>query len=235
MNFFLLGRGRVGTALYSFFLKQNIKLSTFNTGLKKKTGVLFAALSDTVVAEEIKKIRIHNPELHIIHFSAASLNTDELCFLLHPFASISKKTDISEIIFTLWGKKNLFLENELRETGLKFVYSGKSNSLFYHISAVFSGNFTQYFYCVAMELLNNEGFSETESRNLLKQLILSSLQNCEKSGINGLTGPASRGDTKVVLDETEILRTKNPEIAGLFLNINNMIEKAVRNGYIFKR
>lgn len=234
MEFFLTGMGRVGTALVSFLEKKGIDLKNLNEDDSESCGILFAALPDDHLLQYINKIRSVNKHLHIIHFSGSVVEPMQRCYLFHPYASVSKESDLSEILFTLWGSKNPMLENVLKQTGFRFVYAGNRPTPFYHISAVLSGNFTQYFFNAAVELLINQGFSNKESVLLVKQLIISSLQNCEKSGTDGITGPAARGDVNTVAAEAEILAKKNDELSKIFYSINNLIFKAVKNGSVFK-
>jgi len=233
LDLYIAGKGRVGTALSIFFTKQKIPFRIFDDEAIDVSGILFAAVADSDLKNLLVKIRSKNRHLNIIHFSGAVKPGIEKCFLLHPYASITKKTDISEIVFTFWGKKAPVIEKVLSNAGLNFFYAGIHPGSMYHTSAVISGNFTQYFFIAAKELLNKQGFSDTQSSALIKQLILSSIENCEKGGISGITGPAARGDAEIIRNETEALKQKNIEFAKLFYNINKLISKAVKNGTIF--
>lgn len=234
MEFFIKGRGRVGTSLNSFFHSKNIELKVLSENDSESCGVLFVALPDDHVLQYVTKIRNINKHLHIIYFSGGvDINADR-CYLFHPYASISKESDLSKIIFTLWGRKNPTLESVLKKVSLNFVYAGNRPTPFYHISAVLSGNFAQFFFNAAVELLGRQGFSKQESLSLVKQLINSSIENCERSGIAGITGPAARGDTNTVESETKILADENDELSRIFFSINSLILKAVKDGTIFK-
>lgn len=235
MSFFLIGEGKVGSAFSNYFNIRKIALTHCkDCSISNETGFMFIAVSDESTYEVISTIRNKNPQLHIIHFSAATIFKDDLVFLFHPYSSISENTDISEIIFTLWGHENRCVETALENTGLKFIYAGISPSPLYHISAVISGNFTQYFFLTAFEMLKKEGFSESDSRKLIGQLIKSSIVNINESGIKGITGPASRGDLDVIEKETEELRSLNSELSTVFNNINKLISVAVKNDNILK-
>lgn len=234
MDFFLTGKGRVGTALISYFKSKNIALNDLDESDPDVTGILFAALPDDHLLNYINKIRNNNKHIHIVHFSGSLTANIERCYLFHPYASINKDTDISDILFTLWGKKNPTLEAALSKTGLNFIYAGTRPTPFYHISAVLSGNFTQFFFVAALELLKQQGFSHNDSIILIKQLVASSIENCAVSGTTGITGPAARGELNTVEAETEIIAGKDDKVAEAFSLINNLIFKAVRNGAVFK-
>ena len=235
MNFFLIGRGKVGTAFFNYFNIRKIHVTHCSASeISNRRGIAFVAVSDEAVHEVVLNIRNKNPELHIVHFSAVSDFEDNMVFLLHPYSSISKKTDISQIIFTLWGKSNSPIENAIESIGLQFIYAGRKPSPLYHISAVISGNFTQYFFLAASEMLKREGFSATDSRKLIDQLIRSSIVNINEAGIKGITGPASRDDSDIIKKETEQLMPINRELSDVFSNINKLIKLAVKNDNIFQ-
>ncbi|MGI6393773.1 MAG: DUF2520 domain-containing protein [bacterium] len=234
MDFYIAGKGQVGTALISFFKSKNRAINDFNEEDSGKTGILFAALPDDHLLNYLLKIREKNSSLNIIHFSGAAKFDLKKCYLMHPYASITKKSDFSNIVFTFWGEKNPTLETVLKKTGLNIVYAGIRPTPLYHISAVMSGNFTQFFFIAATELLKKQGFSKDESIALIRQLTLSSIENCITSGISGITGPAARGDKNTVLFEKEILSKKDEQLAEVFESINKLISLAVKNGAVFK-
>jgi predicted short-subunit dehydrogenase-like oxidoreductase (DUF2520 family) len=152
--------------------------------------------------------------------------------LLHPYCSITSDTDLKDVVFTLWTKKSEKIKELLKDTNLNFVFAGTVPSPLYHASAVISGNFVQFFILSATELLQNEGFSKKDAELLINQLILSSVKNTVL-GINGISGPASRGDITTIKTEAVALAEKNKEVAEIFKKINNLIKKAVNNGTIF--
>jgi hypothetical protein len=235
LKIFILGKGRVGTAFSKHLKNKNIPFTQCrNTKFSKRTGLIFVAVSDDVTGTVLQKIREKNPEIHIVHFSASAEFTDEKTFLLHPYSSIFADTDISKILFTLWGKKNRIVEIMLQSSGIRFVKAGSAPSLLYHTSAVISGNFTQYFFLAALEMLKKEGFSKSASEKLIEQLITSSVNNVSKHGLHGITGPAARGDLNVIEKETAHLIRSNRELSEVFNNINMLILKAVKNGYLLK-
>jgi len=232
MNFFLLGKGKVGSALSRHF--DNIDLPLSDLDLKKTArniaGILFLAVPDSKVIKIISEISADFKNLIIIHFCAA-LDLENL-HLLHPYCSITNDTDLGNITFTLWTKSPKALETVLKTAQINYVHAGVRPSPFYHTSAVLSGNFSQYLSIAALELLESEGFERKTAIKLLDQLMLSSLNNV-RLGIKGISGPASRGDDTTIENEAVLLDKKNPEIAALFRNINQLIKEALKNGIIF--
>lgn len=228
--FYLLGQGKVGSALKKHFIKNSVPFEMFDINSKKPDGVLFLAVPDSVVEDLHYQISEKFKKVTVIHFSAGS--DSESMHLLHPYCSITSDTDLKDIVFTLWTKKPEKIKKLLKSANLNYVFAGTAPSPLYHASAVISGNFTQFFILSAAELLQNEGFSEKVAERLIYQLISSSVKNTV-SGVNGISGPASRGDIRTIKTEAEALAEKNKEIAEIFKKINKLIKKAVNNGTIF--
>ena len=227
MNICLIGRGNVGTALSNFLQVVGITFKVLDKVPENKNGILFLAVSDSAVKPLLEETLLKNPEIFAVYFSAATHFESDRAFLLHPFSSINKKSELNQILFTLWGEKNPAFEEMLKKTGLDFVYCGKKPDPLYHASAVMSGNFTQFFAFKALQLLQSTGFSKEVSEKLVCQLVNSSLDNVFRDGIKGVTGPAARGEKEVLLNEFNALSEKNMELAGLFKAVNEAILRLV--------
>jgi len=234
MDFFLLGKGKVGSALSRHFKNIGKHLIDFDIATTEKSckGVLFLAVPDSDVKKLTDIISEKFHDLFIIHFSAAA-DTDQM-HLVHPYCSIGKETDLSDILFTLWTADKEALEFAINDAQLNGVYAGTNPSPLYHASAVLSGNFSQFFAIAALELLENEGFEKKEALKLIDQLMLSSLGNT-KDGTEGISGPAARGDDTTINSETSELAAKDQQISQTFKTINILIKQAVKNGTVFKK
>ena len=229
MNIFLIGQGNVGTALSNFLQLAGIKHKILGAVPENKSGILFLAVSDSAVKRLLEETLLKNPEIFVVHFSAATNFESKRGFLLHPFSSINKKSELNQILFTLWGEKNPAFEEMLKKTGLEFVYCGQNPGPLYHASAVMSGNFTQFFTLNAMELLERSGFSKENAEKLLRQLVRSSLDNIFRYGKKGITGPAARGEKEVLLNEYAALSKENPALAELFKAVNGAVSELTEN------
>ena len=227
MDIFLIGLGKVGTALSNFLKKHNVEHKILQNVPENAKGILFLAVSDSAVCPLLSEVVEKNPELFAVHFSAATKFEHERVFLLHPFSSVSVKSDFSQILFTLWGGKNHDFEEIIEKTGLNFVFCGDFPGLLYHSAAVMSGNFTQFFVLNALKLLEKSGFSKENSEKLVRQLVNSSLDNIFQSGIEGITGPAARGEKEILLNEYEALSKENPKTAALFKAVNEAVSELV--------
>ncbi len=223
MNIFLIGQGNVGTALSKFLQVRGINHEILETVPENREGILFLAVSDSGVKTLLEETLRKNPEIFAVHFSAATHFESERAFLLHPYSSINKKTELNQILFTLWGKKNYTFEEMLKKTGLDFVYCTVTPGPLYHTSAVISGNFTQFFALQTLKLLESSGFSKEVSEKLIRQLVNSSLDNIFRNGIKGITGPAARGEKEVLLNEIKSLSEKDEKLAELFKSVNEAI------------
>ena len=226
MNIFLIGQGNVGTALSSFLQVTGITFKVLDKVPAGKSGILFLAVSDSAVKPLLEETLQKNPEIFAVHFSAATHFESDRTFLLHPFSSINKKTELNQILFTLWGNKNPTFEEMLKKTGLNFVYCGGNPGPLYHASAVISGNFMQFFALKALEILQSSGFSKEISEKLIRQLVNSSLDNVFRDGIKGITGPAARGEKEVLLNEIKALSEKDKELSELFKAVNEAISES---------
>ena len=223
MNIFLIGQGNVGAALSNFLKANVIGHEILAKVPENKSGILFLAVSDSAVKPLLEDVLRKNPEIFAVHFSAATHFENERTFLLHPFSSINKKSKLNQILFTLWGKESPGFEEMLKKTGLDFVYCGLNPDPIYHASAVMSGNFTQFFALKALKLLQSSGFSKEVSEKLIRQLVNSSLDNVFRDGVNGITGPAARGEKEILLNEINALSEKDEELAKLFKAVNEAI------------
>lgn len=234
----IAGTGKMGTAFSKVMDIKNIEyIQTGRTmsDFSEKNLIntfLFLAVPDGVVLEMLEYYREHRKNgLKIVHF-AGSLNVaGKNIYLLHPFASIEKFSDLREILFSLWGERDSKLEKFLSEIGLNFVRSNaKEPTKNYHTAAVMAGNFVQYLLCVGMKLLEEEGFSRDDTAVFIRQIVDTSLKNVMKSGLNGVTGPAARGDFSTVISEKKHLESEFPGAAKVYDIISREIEKAVKNG-----
>lgn len=229
MNIFLIGQGNVGTALSNFLQVTGINYEILKKVPEDKSGILFLAVSDSAVKPLLEETLCKNPEIFAVHFSAATHFENGRVFLLHPYSSVNKRTELNQILLTLWGEKNPAFEEMLNKTGLDFVYCGKNPGTLYHASAVMSGNFTQFFAIHALKLLQSSGLSKEVSEKLVRQLVNSSLDNVFRDGIKGITGPAARGENKVLLNEINVLSEKDKEFSELFKSVNDGIIGLISN------
>ena len=224
-NIFIKGNGKVGTALKNFFTKNNITFFDYDKSLIQNKDVVFLAIKDESINIFIQEIK--NINCQIFHF-AGSKPFLKNATLIHPFASISQKTDLSKITFIILKSTNKQAKKILKQLKFKFI-ENEINSIGYHTSAVISGNFSQFFYIVATEILLKLNFSQTDANNLVKQLMETSLENIADLGKKGLSGPAIRNDLKTIEKETKYLKTISKDYAEIYNLISKEIIKIGNN------
>ncbi len=144
--------------------------------------------------------------------------------VFYPLQTFSKEKEISfDNIPILIEANNKELEEELVELAKNISHKvsvvSSEQRKYLHIAAVFACNFTNYFYGIAQELLeqNNLDFE------LIRPLILETAQKIQKSNPQTVqTGPAIRKDTKVINSHIELL-DNNSEIQKLYKDLSQRI------------
>ena len=93
-----------------------------------------------------------------------------------------------------------------------------------HIAAVFACNFTNHMYAISEQLLAEEGIPFS----VMLPLVRETARKVEgMSPLKAQTGPAVRGDRKVVNEHLDLLKD-NPEIAGIYRLISTDINKELK-------
>lgn len=91
-----------------------------------------------------------------------------------------------------------------------------------HIAAVFGCNFVNHLWAIADRLLGDDGMSF----DLLEPLLRETLDKAVETGPrSGQTGPARRGDTRVMESHKKMLP---PELADLYSRLSESIIKMYR-------
>ena len=93
-----------------------------------------------------------------------------------------------------------------------------------HIAAVFASNFTNHMYAISEQLLAEEGIPFS----VMLPLVRETARKVESiSPLKAQTGPAVRGDRKVVSEHLELLRD-NPEYAEIYRLVSIDINKELK-------
>lgn len=186
-------------------------------------------VSDDALANLIKNFPIKNSL--IVHTSGTiSINIFDLTQanggVFYPLQTFSKNKEIGfkNIPICIEAKNKL---SKLRLSNLAhkisnnvhLISSEERKSL--HVAAVFASNFTNYFYQIANEILKEKNLS----LDLLKPLIIESASkiiNCNPT--DAQTGPAKRGDDKIISSHLEFLNS-HPEYQELYKLISAHIKQ----------
>ena len=91
-----------------------------------------------------------------------------------------------------------------------------------HIAAVFACNFTNHFYALAEQILQEKDMD----LSILKPLIAKTARNIYSERPKELqTGPAKRNDTEVMQDHMKLLGQLSPELGDLYAEVSESIMK----------
>ncbi|MCX7959492.1 MAG: DUF2520 domain-containing protein [Deltaproteobacteria bacterium] len=155
---------------------------------------------------------------------------------LHPYFSFyreEKDIGLKNIRFTLSCRetdKNVILA-VLRRAGINACFLDDNLRLPYHISAVLVSNFSAMLQRIALELLEKTGFSEDESYRFIFSLLESTLSNLKRYGIRKtITGPAARGDTRILRLHKKFLGNYNRDYLKLYKTASDIIQQIYLKG-----
>jgi predicted short-subunit dehydrogenase-like oxidoreductase (DUF2520 family) len=153
-------------------------------------------------------------------------NVSENHGVFYPFQTFSRerKLDLSEVPICIDGNNDFVKEKlvEVAKSLSKNVMSvDEHKRLALHISGVFANNFPNHLFCIAEQILKNEGLSF----DLLKPLIAETANKAIDLGPKAAqTGPAKRGDEKIINLHMEFLRHQQ-NLQQLYELLSHSIEK----------
>lgn len=197
------------------------------SGLYTNADIYIVAVKDDVIPEIGKKL----PKLEkgIAVHTSGSAPDDALgvngnrCGVLYPLQTFSKQKNVdwSQItVFTYSSDADaLALINKVANmlSDKVKVIDGNLRSRL-HIAAVFACNFANYMWIKSERILNECGCTLNDFSPLLQETLEKALeQGAEKSQ----TGPARRGDRKIIDKHTGMLHDKDD--AELYLSLSNWI------------
>jgi predicted short-subunit dehydrogenase-like oxidoreductase (DUF2520 family) len=138
-----------------------------------------------------------------------------------------KELEISQVPFCIEGN-NEATTNALSELAKSIsnnihLVSSKNRKVL-HIAAIFACNFTNHFYSIAETILAEKNLSLDILRPLIKE---TALQVMDKSPSQLQTGPAIRGDEKIMRQHLNYLAAK-PELAELYKKMSESIKNYKR-------
>jgi len=170
-----------------------------------------------------KKIVAHTSgSLPIAILSSASENYG----VFYPFQTFSrmKQLDLSEVPICVDGN-NDYVKEELTKLGKSLSHHvislNEHKRLALHLSGVFANNFPNYLFSIAGNILDQEGLSF----DLLKPLITETTNKAIEIGPKiAQTGPAKRGDDKIIKLHMEFLK-KHPDLQQVYELLSRSIEK----------
>ena len=215
-----LGYGQLGAPWFKYISSQKDwrvdLLKSFEEISFNQYDYVFLAVNDTSLSKLIDKLQ--SSKVSIIHFSGSRYNENALG--LHPVYSFSKeKKDINFKQLNWVVDHPLIPQEIINFIGPSFYYISPDKKKLYHNYLSVSANMTQ----LLSHLMGNE-FNKKMGLpgELMKNLVIQSLENEMKYGRNSFSGPWVRDEKKAqdkVIDElNDNFLSKNNS------NFNELIE-----------
>lgn len=253
LKILIYGAGRVGGTLYYTLKKRGVEAFRYSRGkkgagylsldriLKSIDSFDLVILSvpdmniEVVVNELYRSIdRVSNRV--ILHTSGTIsyrvldplIEKGFITGSLHPYFSfyrIRRDVNLEDICFGLSCEKNSLkrIEGLFNKIGINYEFILDEKRVPYHISAVFVSNFTALLLRIAFELLEYSGFRD-KREDFIFSLLNSTLYNLKRFGIEKtITGPAIRGDMRVLNIHKGFLKGYNRLYLRLYTLVSNLI------------
>lgn len=249
----LIGAGNVAHHLAPALLKAGLNLCQIYSRsmesareLGMKTGITYTAdlfavypdadiyifcVSDDALLPVFKSLRINNKAL-VLHTSGSMpMNLfqpyRERFGVLYPLQSFTKKRDLDfkEIPLCIEASTPVVLKEvrelaELLTMTVKEINTEKRKQL--HLAAVFANNFTNHLYGIAGKILEKEGLDF----DMLRPLIFETAHKVMlMPPENAQTGPARRGDERILSMHKNLLKT-NKKLQNIYALMSDSIREA---------
>lgn len=196
--------------------------------LLKEADMYIYALSDNALQSVIQQVKITSG-IHVHTAGSVNMNIFGNKFqnygVLYPLQTFSKakEVDFGEVPIFVEGNNDnssneLFsLANNLTNKAFK---ANSNQRIQLHIAAVFACNFSNYFYTLASDILENQALPF----DILKPLILETAIKIQTlQPLDAQTGPARRHDTTTMERHLEMIA--DPQIKKIYSELSNLISK----------
>ena len=142
--------------------------------------------------------------------------------VFYPLQTFSREriVDVAEVPFFIEGSDDAtaeFLRNLARRLSPHVFYADGDTRRLMHVAAVFACNFTNHLWAIAADLLGERGIPFDVMRPLLEETLRKALAAHPEKG---QTGPARRGDVKVMDAHRKMLRGS---VADLYTSLSQSI------------
>ncbi len=204
--------------------------STDLTSIPDETDVAIIAVKDDAITEVAKKI--HCTGTIVAHTSgsvplSALKDCSDRLGVFYPLQTMHRdgEVNMAEVPFCIEGNskwnEGVLLELARSISGNVQTLNSEQRKVA-HVAAVFACNFTNHFYALSEQILQQKGM-ELE---ILKPLISKTAKNILTDSPRELqTGPAKRNDAKVIQEHLELLDKLSPELGKLYQEITESIVK----------
>lgn len=247
----IIGAGNVGYHLATQFSQKNYTiLQVYSRTLERAQEI--AALCNAQPINDVKNINL-NADYYlmaikddrveklalklklgskVVAHTSGSLPTailrgvSENYGVFYPFQTFSRmrQLDLSNVAICIDGN-NDYVKEQLTALGKSLSNSvmtiDEEKRLALHLSGVFANNFPNYLFNIASEVLKQHGLSF----DLLKPLIAETANKAIELGTKAAqTGPAKRGDDKIIKRHMEFLN-HHPNLQQIYALLSQSIEK----------
>ena len=228
----IIGSGNVATQLAFAFIKASISIkqiisknlksgqllakktnSLFNNDIKNllKTDLIIICINDDSITNVINSL----PDIPIVHTSGttdiSSFKKKKNIGVLYPIQSLNQEliADFHKIPICIEANTKSFqkkITSLAKKISQKVVYLNSTQRIHLHVSAVIASNFSNFCYIMAKKNLDNYNLDFS----LLKPLIQETTRKTiHRDPLLNQTGPAKRGDKKIIKKHLTILKDEN--------------------------
>jgi predicted short-subunit dehydrogenase-like oxidoreductase (DUF2520 family) len=206
------------------------KFSTDFSDIPKETDVVIIAVKDDAVKQVADQIFCEG--VIVAHTSgsvpmSALENSSDKIGVFYPLQTMHRdvEVDMNEVPFCIEGNskwnEGLLLELARSISENVQILSSEQRKMT-HLAAVFACNFTNHFYVIAEQILEENGMT----LDILRPLIKKTANNVLIESPKGLqTGPAKRNDAKVMEEHLQLLSKQSPELEKLYKELSDSIIK----------
>lgn len=206
------------------------KFTTDFTAIPEEADVVLMAVKDDAIAEVASQVfcpgKIVAHTSGSVPMSALGDASDRLG-VFYPLQTMHRdvKVDMKEVPFCIEGNskwnEGLLLELARSISENVQVLTSEQRKMT-HLAAVFACNFTNHFYALAEQILEENGMT----LDILRPLIKKTANNVLIDSPKGLqTGPAKRNDVKVMEEHLQLLSKQSPELKKLYKELSDSIVK----------
>ncbi|MCS7245805.1 MAG: DUF2520 domain-containing protein [candidate division WOR-3 bacterium] len=244
----IIGYGNVGGSIAEFFEKKKRKVLVLTSkNLKSRefvkfykyneiesflenTNVILICIRDDKIENIVEILKNYNLTNKIVYHTSGSLTSDILKPItkayigsLHPiqtFPKINYKL-LRNIYFSFEGQKFSIAKKLATFFNSKVIRIKKEKKVLYHIACIFASNFSNLLWIISEKMIKE---STNKDFKILHPLVKTTLNNALIYGTkDALTGPARRGDYKLIEEHLNFLKNYNLDTYNVYKSLSQII------------
>lgn len=232
-NISIIGSGNVAWHLINVFKKNNINVSGFwarndfasaeiqqqfsvhrfdsMQEVKTKSNIVIMAINDDAISAmssefaDFEGILAHTSGSVSIDSLSDKIKRPAVFYPLQTFTK-GKEVDFKEVpifIETKNEEDQNILQSLAKQISDKVYKANSEQRLFLHISAVFAGNYSNFMYIIAEDILKRNNLPFDALHPLIKGVVEKTIKS---NAYDSMTGPARRHDVKTLQLHSEMLK-----------------------------